>query len=174
MSEQGNAVGDATVVDGLAELGKEELLAEMARARDAWQAMIASAGDRVDEPGPAGHWTLRDVVAHINAYHRFLVVNLGGAARDFDEMPEDVGMDTQKRNEWMHEQDRDRTWEFVTAESDELHRALVAQIEGRSPEQLRAPMVDWQPWPVWRWVIELTRGHYQEHTPDLQRWLSTD
>jgi hypothetical protein len=163
-----------TMIDGVTEPSKEALLARIAHDRDAWQSLINRAGDRINQPGPAGHWTLRDVVAHINAYHRFLVINLGGRARDFAGIPDDVRFDMQKRNEWMHDQDLDRTWEFVTAEAQELHAELLAQIEARSPEQLREPMVDWNPWPVWRWVIDVTAKHYDEHIPDLERWLGNE
>lgn len=164
-------MSDDTTIDGVAELTKDELLALVVGDREAWLALIAEAGDRIDEPGAAGEWTLRDVVNHITGYHRFLVVNLGGTARDFDAMPEEIGGDVQKRNEWMHEADRERSWDLVSDEAADVHRELVAQLEARSPEQIKAPMVEWQPWPVWRWVIDLTEGHRHEHLPDLRAWL---
>ena len=162
--------GDTTI-DGVTEPAKDELLARVARDRDAWRAIIDEAGDRVDEPGAAGEWTLRDVIAHINGYHRFLVSNLGGRAREFGVMPDEVAADMQKRNEWTHEADRELSWTFVSNEAEELHGELVAQIEARSPEQIGQPMTDWHPWPVWRWVVGLTESHYQEHLPDLRAWL---
>jgi hypothetical protein len=160
-----------TEVDGVAEPTKDELLTAVAGGRAGWTAMLAEAGAHIDEPGPAGHWTLRDVVAHVNAYQRFLVLNLGGTARDFDPMPESIGDDFQKRNEWMHDADRDLSWDFVTNESEELHAELLAQISKRSADELREPMVEWFPWPAWRWIVSLTRDHYDEHTPDLRAWL---
>jgi hypothetical protein len=160
-----------TLVDGVAEPSRQALLDRVVAERADWQALIDRAGDRVGEPGPAGDWTLRDVVAHVNGYQRFLVGNMGGRARDVGQPPAEIGFDVQKRNEWLHEVDRDRTWAQVAAESRDLHAQLLAQIGARSQEQLAAPMVDWHPWPTWRWVLHLTQQHYEEHRPDLRRWL---
>ncbi|HEY3079037.1 MAG TPA: ClbS/DfsB family four-helix bundle protein [Chloroflexota bacterium] len=160
-----------TLVDGFAEPAREEMLVRVADERAAWQELIEAAGDRVNEPGPAGDWTLRDVVAHINGYQRFLVGSMGGRVRDVGPMPAEAEFDVQKRNEWLHGRDRDRTWNLVAAEAQELHVELLAQLGARSQEQLRAPMVAWNPWPTWRWVIHLTHEHYEEHLPDLRKWL---
>lgn len=159
------------IVDGRARPSREQLLADFVRERDDWRALIAEAGDRVNEPGAAGTWTLRDVVAHINAYHRFLLQSLGGTVREIAAMPPEIGFDVEKRNQWMHDCDRDLPWDVVAAEAQELHEALLARIGGLTDEQLDEPMVDWQAWPRWRWIIGLTGGHYEEHLPALREWL---
>jgi hypothetical protein len=114
------------------------------------------------------------VVAHFNGYQRFLIGNMGGRVRELPPQPEEIGLDFQKRNEWLHALDLDRTWEQVAAEAGQLHAELLAQLRARSAEQLRAPMVAWHPWPTWRWVVHLTHEHYQEHLPDLRRWLGLE
>ena len=143
------------------------------RGRSGWLALLERAGDRVLEPGAAGEWTLRDVLAHVNAYQRFLIGELGGKVRPFGDMTGDTG-EVHQRNALMHEQDTDLSWEFVFDESRELHTELLRGVDGFSHAQLAEPMVTWMPWPRWRWIIGLTLGHYEEHNPGLNEWLGDE
>ena len=66
--------------------------------------------DGVAEPTPVQtHWAVPD--AHAAwfelAYHRFLVSELGGKARPFEDMPGRTLATVQKRNEILHAQDLD-------------------------------------------------------------------
>jgi hypothetical protein len=161
---------ESIVIDGEPEPAPGELVASIEERHAAWEALVARADGRVNEPGVAGEWSLRDVVAHINAYLRFYIENLGGPARPSADMPEDVGFDLEKRNQWMHEQDHDLPWAFVATEGNELHNELIRQVQNRSPQQLRDQFVPWHPWPIWRWLCD-ARDHYDEHRPSLQAWL---
>lgn len=160
----------ANVIDGEPEPSYEDLLAGIEERRTRWDALVAQAGDRVNEPGVAGDWTLRDVVAHVNAYLRFHVANLGGQARPFGEMPADIGFDMEKRNQWMHQEDLAVPWEQVLLESHELQDELMAQVRARAPEDLQKQLTDWHHWPTWRWLCD-ARNHYDEHIPPLEGWL---
>lgn len=153
---------------------KEELLARVRRSGEAWREIARTGAARADRSGAAGEWTLRDVLAHANAYHRFLVLELGGRARPFGDMPDEIGFDVQRRNEWLHAADLDRPWDDVVAEHDEVQRELVAQIEARSVEQLAEPMVSWLDMPIWRWVLDLTEVHLEEHRADLAAWFERE
>jgi len=153
-------------------VNRSELVARVEADHGAWGAIIDQAGGRVDEPGAAGEWTLRDVLAHINAYHRFVIGNLGGDVRGFDAMPDDIGFDVQKRNEWMHAQDLGMSWADVLAEHDSLFGQLLEQVGRRTDEQLQQKMVDWAPETIEEWVLNLTDGHFKEHEPDLRAWLT--
>jgi hypothetical protein len=137
-----------------------------------WVEVIDAAGARVDEPGAAGEWTLRDVVAHINAYHRFLVLELGGSVRPFGELREHDGNDMEARNQALHEADRSLTWSVVREELDTVHAALVGEVTRRSAAELDAQMVDWAPMSVREWVLDLTEGHFTEHEADLRAFLA--
>ena len=164
-------MSDRTEIDGVAELAKDELLREIRRDRSTWEALLAEAGDRTAEPGAAGEWNLRDVLAHVTAYHRFLVGTLGGEVRTFDDMPEEIGMDLEARNQWMHQQSLGMAWDEVVREADAVRDELERQIERRTDDQLREQLVPWQEWPIWRWVVDLTRGHTEQHHGDLRAWL---
>lgn len=161
---------DVVILDGKSEPSPEELISAIEDRRARWQALVERASETPTEPGVAADWSLRDVVAHINAYLRFHVANLGGRARPLGEMPEAIGFDTEKRNTWMHEQDRELSWSFVRAEGERLHEELLGQLRARSPEEFRTQLVDWQPWPTWRWMCDI-RDHYDQHEPGLRLWL---
>ena len=149
----------------------DELVARVEANHRAWKDVIAAAGDRVDEPGAAGEWTLRDVLAHINAYHRFLVLELGGEARPFGDLPEHDGNDVLARNAVLHEAERHHSWDDVVAEHETVHAALLGEIRRRTDAELEQPMVEWTPMSVSQWVTDLTEGHLREHEPDLVTWL---
>jgi hypothetical protein len=164
---------NATVIDGQPEPSYQELLAGIADRRAEWDRIVDQAGDRVTEPGVAGDWNLRDVDAHINAYLRFHVGNLGGMVRPFGEMPEDVGWDMEKRNQWMHREDLGLPWDAVRREGRGLHEELMTQLRARSPDDMRRQLVTWHHWPTWRWMCD-ARNHYDEHLSSLEAWLARD
>ena len=163
---------EPAVIDGEQEPAAGELIAAIKERRAAWQQFVDRSVERPNDAGVSGDWTLRDGVAHINAYLRFYVENLGGTARPFREMPESVGLDVELRNQWMHAEDRDLPWEFVQDEGEDLHRTLMGLIEARSHEDLRQQFVPWHPWPTWRWLCDV-RDHYSEHQPGLEAWLAS-
>jgi hypothetical protein len=162
---------NANIIDGQPEPSYDEILAGIADRRAEWDRLVEEAGGRVSEPGVAGDWTLRDVEAHINAYLRFHVSNLGGEARPFGEMPEDVGWDMEKRNQWMHREDLELPWDAVRNEGVELHEELMKQLRARSQADMHSQLVNWHHWPLWRWMCDV-RNHYDEHRPGLQAWLA--
>ena len=160
------------ISDGVVEPDRDDLLVAVLEAHVNWLNLLDRAGYDIFEPGAAGEWNVRDVQAHINAYHRFLISELGGTARPFPAMASDSG-DVQKRNELMHEQDKDLEWSFVFKEFQELHEELTRLIDGWSDEDLRQPMASWHPWPRWRWIVNLTLQHYDEHIPTFTAWLDS-
>lgn len=162
-----------TQVDGFAEPTKDELLAMIEREWAEWQALLARSEGRLEEPGACGTWSVKDVIAHVTAYQRFAASLIGGDVRKV-EVPEEIGLDFQRRNEWFHEQDRHRSLDEVLAESHHVHEQIVARVRAMSPEQLRAQPVGWFHWPAWRWLIHLTHEHYPEHVPGLRAWLGLD
>ena len=160
------------VVDGVAEPSRDELHLAVLEAHVNWLQLVDRAGLHALEPGASGDWNVRDVQAHINAYHRFLVTELGGTARPFEDMPAGTD-DVQKRNEVLHAQDIDLPPSFVFNEFSEVHEELIRLIESWSEEELRQQMVPWNPWPRWRWIVNLTLQHYDEHIPDFTAWLES-
>jgi hypothetical protein len=161
-----------TQVDGFAEPTSDALVRMLEDEWADWERLIgrASAAGRLTEPGACGGWSFKDVIAHLTAYQRFGAELLGGRVRPVC-VPDEIGFDTQRRNEWFHEQDRGRPLDDVLADARQVHAEIVRRVQAMSPDELRAHPVAWQAWPAWRWVIHLTHEHYPEHVPGLTAWL---
>ena len=47
---------------------RADLLAELNSEYEAWEGLLAQIGeDRMEEPGVAGSWSIKDVIAHLTA-----------------------------------------------------------------------------------------------------------
>jgi hypothetical protein len=47
---------------------RAELLAELKSEQEAWERLLGEVGeDRMEEPGVAGAWSIKDIVAHLAA-----------------------------------------------------------------------------------------------------------
>jgi hypothetical protein len=175
-------------IDGYEPLTKAELLATLRRERAELDGLIARAGGRLAEPGAAGDWTLRDLLAHLGAYERWQVLGLGGAARPLPGAPPDVDLgDVNQRNAWFHAADRERPAAAVLAEERAAYEEILRLVEARTQEDLQVvytlgeggrilPAAEvagpaWPGWPLWRWIISNTYDHYRQHIPALRAWL---
>jgi hypothetical protein len=80
---------------------KAQLLAELRAARAEWDALMAQVGEeRMTEPGAAGVWSVKDVVAHLTSYARWYA-NAAEAQLRGELSPPDgtEGMDFEQRNQ---------------------------------------------------------------------------
>ena len=149
----------------------------LTRTRDAWarwEATLAEVPEeRMEDPGVAGDWSAKDVIAHITWFEKEMIGLV--KARAF------VGSDlwlvgTHERNAVIHEENKDRPLEDVRAESAAVHPELVARLETLTDEDLLDPSrfppmpAEWKP-------IEVIEGntfeHYDQHAKGLRRWLES-
>src|SRR5207247_5872271 len=83
---------------------RADLLAQLRSENEDWEGLLAAIGeDRMDEPGVAGAWTIKDIVAHLAAWRRRTVGRLEAVAHGRPE-PE---------HEWpadLHEDDEINAW----------------------------------------------------------------
>ena len=56
----------------------------------------------------------------------------------------------------------------VATEADKAHTQPIGGLDG----ELAAPMVEWAPMSIAEWVTNLTEGHWLEHEPDLEAFLT--
>jgi hypothetical protein len=53
---------------------KSELLDWLQEQNQQWEAFLEQIGrERIEQPGVAAHWSVRDIVAHLNGWQRNLV-----------------------------------------------------------------------------------------------------
>jgi hypothetical protein len=69
-------------------MSKIELLDWLQEEYRRWELLLDEIGPtRMDQPGVNGDWSMKDIVAHLTAWNRWLVVRLEGAGRGEPEPP---------------------------------------------------------------------------------------
>ena len=151
----------------------------------AWQAAIAAVPEeRLHEPGASGHWSVKDLIAHITVFERWTIEWLepalegnppawsypdGKEIRDIDE-----------ENAHYYEQNRERTLEDIQAEAARVHEQMMALLD-RIPEDSHSTDIRDYSSPVGdhyqagTTILGAIDGnaaeHYHHHTADVRRWL---
>jgi hypothetical protein len=157
-------------------MNKTELLDDLNKEQAQWEALLAQIGEaRMDQAGVAGHWSIKDIVAHLTGWRRRTVARLQAAKRGEPEPPTAWPAHLQTDDEinaWIYDTNRDRSVRDVLADSREVFQQLVAAIEA-FPE---AELIDPQRF-AWMEGAPLTAaalfGHFHdEHEADMRAWLA--
>lgn len=141
----------------------------LGRLDRAWKALEASYAGLTDEellePGVTGAWSVRDIIAHVTwweaeALAHLPVILAGGRPPRYSVTY--GGIDA--FNARMTERKRALSLAQVLRERDEVHRRLVALIEGAPDDQLTRET-------RFRRRLRLdTYGHYPKHAEAIRRW----
>ena len=169
-------------------MSKADLLTTLKSERAKLDSVLATIPDERMLIPYQGDWTVKDVIAHIAAYEKWMASHVNPALRPALPPPPpgvDLG-DTDQRNQWFYELNKDRSLADVRTEAREVFDSLVSAIESRSEEDLNAPVnlddesnlepTTWDDeprpvlWPLWRWVGDQAYEHYPMHCPDLEAW----
>ena len=153
-------------------MNRSDLLAMLHDERQAWEALLVEVAEHgMTEPGLAGDWTGKDVIAHITWYERETAVMLEEKAlvgSELWQLPQD------ERNVPIYEESEDRDLEDVLAEAQSVFERLIAAIESLTEEELldasrfREMPDEWEPWKV---VASNSYEHYRQHIPGIRAWL---
>jgi hypothetical protein len=165
-------------------MSKTDWLAKIDQTQQTWESIVNEAGpERLDQPGAAGDWTLKDVAGHLNGWRARTVARLEAAARNDTEhpanlWPSDLSDETEEGTEainaWLYEHYRDLPAEDILGEAREQFGRMRAAVEALSDEELNTP--GRYPWlgdyPIAA-VIEGSSEHlFEEHEPALREWLA--
>src|SRR5215831_13108863 len=92
---------------------KTELLAGLHSEQEQWEALLAQIGEaRMDQPGVAGEWSIKDIVAHLTGWRRRTVARLQAAQRGEAAPPPPWPAHLRtvdEVNAWIYEQNRGRS-----------------------------------------------------------------
>ena len=159
------------------QISKASLLRELRAARAEWQALLDEVGEeRMTEPGAAGNWSVKDVMAHLTSYSRWFV-NASEAHFRGELPPLDgtEGMDFEQRNLFWYQQARDLALAEAHAESQRVFGRLLEVVEAHSEEFLTQPQqFEGAPGPllIWKMVEGDGYEHYHEHIRTIRVWLA--
>ena len=153
-------------------MNKTELLDTMRDRRADWDALLAEVGnERMTQPGVAGEWSVKDIVAHVTwaeSETAQLLQPRGFVESQLWELPQD------ERNAVVFELNRGRPLPEVLAEAAEVFQQLLDAVQALAEEDLADP-VRFQDRSMngipWRVVVANSFAHYYQHMPDIRAWL---
>lgn len=156
---------------------RAELLERIRSSRAALEATISPLSEaQLTSPGPGGGWSVRDHLAHIAAWERFLLALIHGTPRneamDMDEASYKAA-DTDGINEWVYRRNRDRPLPEVLDGFYNSHQQVMAALDGMAEADLLelAPYAHDPDDPTDEWVACNTYEHYMEHQVWIQALL---
>ena len=156
---------------------RSELLSGLANEYRRWEALLEQIGpQRMDQPGVAGHWSVKDIVAHLTGWRRRTVARLQAAKSSGPEPPPPWPADLQTDDEinaWIYETNRARSVDEVLGESRQVFEQLLAAIRELPEEVLRAPAVH-LPWLERQTIAasDFFAHFHEEHERDMRAWLA--
>lgn len=162
---------------------KSELLKWLQEEDQQWEAFLDQIGPaRMNQPGVAGHWSIKDIVAHLTVWQRRLTASLQATQRSEPEPPPPWPAHLQSEDEinaWIYESNRERSVREVLDESQQVFQQHIAVIEGL-PEDVRIDRVHHQGRVyhlVWLGDKRFPAGEFfdhfhDDHEPDMRAWLA--
>lgn len=156
---------------------KPELIKAMLFARGEFDALIRRIPpSKMALRAATSEWSVKDIVAHINAYDRWLALGLAlRAQKPPDLWMEDIPLDD--FNHRLYEENRDLPLDEVLRQSGELWESILEETQRRPEEYLfsvhSVPGVPYTFKPCEMLKSE-SYGHYLDHVPALRSWLDAD
>lgn len=157
-------------------MSKAELLSRIEAERAHWQELVAEVGvARMEEPGPMGRWTFKDLAAHLTGWRERTIARLEAAGRGEPDPPPPwpvalTGDD--EINDWIQDEGTRRPLAAILGEADASYRRLAAAVAALPEEDVTRP--DRFPWMADTALASGDLfGHLrEEHEPDIRRWLA--
>jgi hypothetical protein len=156
-------------------MDRDEIIETVQQRRAVWESLIAEVGEaRMTEPGVAGEWSVKDIIAHIAWYEWWSAEFI--RTRDWPKLPSHLDFeDTDARNAAYYLEMRDVPLEEIFAEARRSFDGLIAAVEGLTDEEFNQPallgMPDDPAWALSSWLPENTYRHYEQHAPAIRAWL---
>jgi uncharacterized protein (TIGR03083 family) len=159
------------------QMTKARLLAELRAARSEWDTLMAAVGEeRMTEPGAAGDWSVKDVIAHLTSFDQWFVKASEAHFRGEPPPPDGTeGMSFEQRNQFRYHQARQRPLAQVLAESHEVFQRLLEVVEAHQEDFLIQPQLfEGLPEPILVWKLLEGDGyaHYRDHMASIRAWLA--
>ena len=161
---------------------KADLLNWLQEKYQQWGGLLEQIGPaRMDQPGVNGEWSMKDIVAHLTGWNRWLVARFQAAGRSEPEPPPPwpAHLETEDEiNAWIYESNRGRSVREVLEETHQVHRQLMAVIEGL-PDDVRIERIE----PAYYLVCvdekrfpagEFFDHFHDDHEPDIRAWLARE
>lgn len=164
---------------------KYDLLNRMDQERKTWDNLLAAVGEAgMTEPGVGGHWSVKDIVAHVGYWQRWLLANITEAATGREATALDrYGVETLPQgaetwtedefNNWTYLQFLRRPAPIVLMEEQQTYHRLYTVLRGMRDEDLLTPgRFKWTHGSaVWEYVASSCYDHMAHHSQAIRAWL---
>jgi hypothetical protein len=155
---------------------RSELLQAINTARYEWDTLIAQIPHhRLSECVAEGEWSIKDIIAHVTEYDRWLAL---GLALRLQKPPQiwldDISLD--EFNAVLHQHIADRDPDDVLLDSKRVFQALINEVEAHSEAYLFGThRVEGVPYEVipFKLLKSESYGHYHDHIPAIRAWLTS-
>ncbi len=162
-------------------MNKQLFLKRMREERENWDGLLAQVPpDRMEQPAINNGWSIKDTVAHILYYERWLLGWLEAAVRGKVTLATHRDLlDVDSRNAIVLEENRRLPLDEVLDESRRVHERLY-QVVATLPEQdllepqrfARYVEPFWgKAIPLWEAIAGDSYRHYREHAATVRSWL---
>ncbi|HEU5226501.1 MAG TPA: ClbS/DfsB family four-helix bundle protein [Ktedonobacteraceae bacterium] len=155
---------------------KSQILSELQDEQTAWEALLSDIGEaRMTEPGVAGEWSIKDIVAHLTGWRKRTVGRFQAALHHqpvpAPPWPSHLRTDDEI-NAWMVESNRDRPLSAILQEDRAVFQQLVDTLSAFPEAELMDPhRFAWLEGETWSGAAFFAHLH-EEHEPDIRAWLN--
>ena len=156
-------------------MDKAELLRRIEREWNMLEKAFAGLSDQQMNVIDAGGWSIKDNLAHLAAWERFMILYYLHRKPAHEAMGIDENtlkqLDENGVNAVLHQRNKDRKAADVLADLREGHTQVLAELAEMSFEQMMQPFDpdDPQKRPVVVWIAANTYEHYEEHRASIEK-----
>jgi hypothetical protein len=142
---------------------KAQLLERIRAGRAALhESFVSFADDRLGDPGVAGHWSVKDILAHVVWWEQQTLAKLGGAKTAHDQLGgEDKEAQIDRVNDSVYQEHRDRPAAEVKATYGASGLKLSETLNSLGEDVVLSNL---------EFIAENTYRHYPEHAAQIQAW----
>lgn len=166
-------------------MNKSDLLDWLQAEQRQWEAFLDQIDpERMDQPGVAGHWSIKDIVAHLTDWQPRQIARLQAAQRGEAEPPPPwpAHLETDDEvNAWIYEHNRGRSAREVSDNSRRVLQQLFAAVEGL-PDDVRIETIQSggrEYYMLWVNDQRFPAGEFfdhfhDDHEPEIRAWLARE
>ena len=158
-------------------MNKSELIKDLQDSYQQWAAFMGQIDPaKLDEPGVAGHWSVKDIVAHMNGWQRRNTANIQATIRNEPKpasvWPADLKTDDDV-NGWLYETNRNRPARDLLDESQQVNQELIKVLEDLPDDIEVAPAYHIFTLNGQRFSASEFFDHFHnDHEADIRTWLA--
>jgi hypothetical protein len=124
------------------------------------------------QPGVAGSWSVKDILAHITAWEQHMLQCLHETLQGLTPV---LPANKHALHHWnvrIYEENQFKPLAEVQAAFQQSSQEVFKKIEATSEEELlREIQGAWPEGPLWQGIADNTCAHYKEHAASIRAWI---